>query len=430
MPVRTLAPDPDRRAASPVRWLAGLCLLAVAVAAWPAAAASLAERVRDAGPGAVIHLAPGTYHGPVTIDRALNLEGEPGAVIVGDGEHSVVTVTAPDVVVRGLTIRDSGRSLADMDAGITLTQAARGAVVDGNRLEGNLFGVHVAGAPDALVANNVVIGLRGRHMSERGNGVYLWNAPGTRIIGNRFRYGRDGIFSTTSKRNLFAGNRFEDLRYAVHYMYTNDSTVRDNVSVGNHAGYVIMYSSRIAIRRNVSRNDRDHGLMLNFANHSEIAGNAVIDGRGKCVFIYNANINVFRGNRFRGCDIGVHFTAGSERNTLVGNAFIDNRTQVKYVGTRNVRWSKDGRGNYWSDQTAFDLDGDGIADQPYRPNGLVDQVMWRTPEAKLLMSSPAVQMLRWMQSAFPTIRPGGVVDEAPLMHPPALAPNVAAEVAE
>lgn len=425
--MRTPATERDRRAVSPARWLTGLWLLVFAATAGPAAAASLAERVRDAEPGAVIHLAPGTYNGPVTINRSLTLEGEPGAVVAGDGGQSVITVTAPDVVVRGLTIRGSGRSLADMDAGITLTKAARGAVVAGNRLESNLFGFHVAGAQDALVADNVVIGLRDRQMSERGNGVYLWNAPGSRIVGNRFRYGRDGIYSTTSERNLFAGNRFEGLRYAVHYMYTNDSTVRDNVSIGNHAGYVIMYSSRIKIRRNVSRNDRDHGLMLNFANYSQITDNAVIDGRGKCVFIYNANFNVFRGNRFRGCDIGVHFTAGSESNTLVGNAFIDNRTQVKYVGTRNVRWSKDGQGNYWSDQTAFDLDGDGIADRPYRPNGLVDQIMWRTPEVKLLMASPAVQLLRWMQSAFPTIRPGGVVDEAPLMRPPTLPPDVAAE---
>ncbi len=406
--------------------LAGGCAL-LAIAA-ESHALTLAERISASEPGAVLTLAPGTYRGPVTIDHPLTLTGEPGAVVKGDGEHSVITVSAPDVVIRGLTIRGSGLSLRDMDAGIVLEQTASGALVEDNRIEGNLFGVHVEGAPDSLVRGNTIIGRRDLRMNERGNGVYLWNAPGTRIVDNRFRFGRDGIFTTTSKRNVFAGNRFENLRFGVHYMYTNDSTVRDNVSVGNHAGYAIMYSSRIKVRRNISRGDRDHGLMLNYTNHSEISGNAVVDGGNKCVFIYNANFNTFRGNRFNGCGIGVHFTAGSQDNQLVENAFIGNRTQVKYVGTRDLRWAHEGRGNYWSDHTAFDLDGDGIADRAYRPNGLVDQIMWRSPEAKLLLASPAVQLLRWAQSAFPAIRPGGIVDPAPLMSPPALPESVRVEV--
>lgn len=418
-----------RPARCPRRVPAGvLALLALGLAAGPLSARTLAERVAAAPEGAVIRLAEGVHRGPVTLDRAITLEGEPGAVVAGNGEGSVITVTAPGAVVRGLTIRGSGLSLERMDAGVVLTRTATGAVVRGNRLEGNLFGVHVEGAARSLVADNVITGRRDLHMSERGNGVYLWNAPGARVIGNRIRHGRDGIFTTTSQRNVFAGNRFEDLRFGVHYMYTEDSTVRDNVSVGNHIGYAIMYSSRIDIRRNVSRGDRDHGFMLNFANYSEVVDNAVAEGGEKCVFIYNANFNTFRGNRFQGCELGIHFTAGSEQNRLAGNAFIGNRTQVKYVGTRDLRWTEAGRGNYWSDHASFDLDGDGIADQAYRPNGIVDQIMWRAPRARLLLSSPAVQLLRWAQSAFPSIRPGGIVDTAPLMAPPALPEGVAAEV--
>ncbi|ODU56889.1 MAG: hypothetical protein ABS99_05430 [Acetobacteraceae bacterium SCN 69-10] len=111
-------------------------------------------------------------------------------------------------------------------------------------------------------------------------------------------------------------------------------------------------------------------------------------------------------------------TAGSERNTIGDNAFIGNQNQVKYVGTRNVEWSAAGRGNYWSDNPAFDLNGDGIADTAYRPNDIVDQVVWRYPAAKLLLNSPAVQLVRWAQAEFPNLHPGGVVDSAPLMRPP------------
>ena len=141
-------------------------------------------------------------------------------------------------------------------------------------------------------------------------------------------------------------------------------------------------------------------------------------GAEKCVFIYNANMNSFSANTFEGCDIGIHFTAGSERNEIYGNAFIGNRSQVKYVGTRHIEWSRDGVGNYWSDNPAFDLNDDGIADQPYRPNSLVDQLVWKYPTAKLLLGSPVMQLLRWVQSEFPTLHPGGVRDSASLMLPP------------
>jgi nitrous oxidase accessory protein len=119
------------------------------------------------------------------------------------------------------------------------------------------------------------------------------------------------------------------------------------------------------------------------------------------------------------CPIGIHFTAGSEGNIVTGNGFIANRTQVKYVGTRYLDWAHEGRGNYWSDNPAFDLDGDGIADRPYRPNDVMDEVLWTLPQAKVLTNSPAVQIVRWSQSRFPALFPGGVVDTAPLMQPPA-----------
>ena len=431
-----------------------LTLAALLAAGMPAAAGNVAPggdvqaAIAAAVPGETVELLPGLHRGPVLLDRPVALVGQQGAVLEAPGRGSVVTVTAEGAAVRGLTLRGSGSSLDGMDAGVLLRQSAKGAVVEGNRIEGNLFGVYVHGAEGALVRGNVITGRRGTLLSGRGDGVSVWNAPGARVEGNDVRYGRDGIFVRVSRQNVFAGNRFRDLRFGVHYMYTNDSEVRDNASFGNHVAYAIMYSQRLRVTSNLSVGDRDHGLLFNYANGSEITGNEVIgDPRGygapaadqadsehvpaaagaadaggpapaKCVFIYNSNRNRFTGNRFEGCGIGVHFTAGSEGNTITGNAFIGNRTQVKYVGTRHLDWSREGRGNYWSDNPAFDLDRDGIADAAYRPNDIVDRVLWTAPRAKLLLNSPAVQVLRWAQSQFPAILPGGVVDSHPLMSAP------------
>jgi nitrous oxidase accessory protein len=408
-----------------------------------------------AADGDDILLSPGTYHGPLRLGHRVTLSGTKGTVIAGAGEGSVITISAPEAVVRGLDVRGSGRTLETMDSGIFIEQSARGAVVEDNHLEDNLFGIYLHGAPDAVVGRNTVVGLRRVHNNEIGNGITVWNAPGAKVLDNDFRFGRDGIFAISSRNNVVSGNRFSDLRFAVHYMYTNDGEIANNVSRGNIIGYALMFSKHLIVHDNVSDHDRDRGILFNAAEYADISGNTVIGGPQpaerwatsdnrvaeegvpqsetgatvsardqrigpeKCVFIYNTNKSRIERNWFEGCEVGVHFTAGSEGNDISGNAFVNNASQVKYVGTRHLDWSKNGRGNYWSDNPAFDLNGDGVADTAYRPNDLVDRVLWTAPAAKVLINSPAVQVIRWAQAQFPALLPGGVIDSHPLMSPPA-----------
>ena len=381
----------------------------------------LARAIEQAQAGDILRLAKGRYTGGVTIDKPLSVLCEDGALIEGPGTGSVLLITAENVKISGCKITGSGNDHQEIDSGIRLLKGADGARVTDNQLTGNLYGVDIHGAKKVLVAGNVIEGRQDHRMNDRGNGVYVWNAPGSTVIGNDIRWGRDGIFVNTSHSNSFRDNRFRDLRFAVHYMYANNSEVSGNLSVGNHLGYAVMYSKRVKVLNNVSVDDDQHGVMLNYTNSSKVAGNLVLNGREKCLFVYNAHKNEISGNRFERCGIGVHFTAGSERNAMSDNAFVGNRTQVKYVGSKWLDWSAEGRGNYWSDFAAYDLDGDGLADTTYRPNDSMDHILWSQPSAKLLLGAPAVQLVRWAQSEFPALLPGGVVDSAPLMQPVALA---------
>ena len=383
---------------------------------------ALAAAVAGANPGDVLILMPGLHEGPVSIDLPLTLEGQDGTILEGNGTGSVVSVSSNGAVIRNLTIRGSGNDGAAIDSGVKLERTATNAIVENNHLTGNLHGITVHGARDSIVRGNRIEGRRDRRVNDRGNGIYVWNAPGTIVEANDVIWGRDGIFANASKNNVFRNNTFRDLRFAVHYMYTNNSRIIGNISVGNTLGFALMFSNRIEVRENLSLGDRTHGIMLNYANNAQVTGNLVRGGtHEKCTFIYNAHKNRIEGNRFEGCEIGIHFTAGSERNQITGNAFVGNRTQVKYVGTRQMEWSAEGRGNFWSDHPAFDLDGDGIADGAFRPNDLMDHILWSQPSAKLLLGSPAVQLVRWSQTAFPATLPGGVLDSAPLMTAPEIA---------
>ena len=354
--------------------------------------------------GDTLILESGIYSGSINIDRSLSLLGNKDSIIDGEGTGHVVVISAANVLVKGLTIQHSGNDLNTEDSAIFVTEKGDNARIEGNDFKNNLIGVYLKGPKSAIVSDNVIIGSRFHRVNDRGNGVYLWNTPGSIIKNNDIRYGRDGIFVNTSHHNIFDGNRLSDLRFAIHYMYTNNSEIKNNVSINNNVGYALMFSHHIIAKNNQSIGDNERGLFFNFTNYSTIEGNSVSGGTEKCVFIYNANFNVINNNSFADCSIGIHFTAGSESNKIFSNAFINNRSQVKYVGTRYIEWSNEGKGNSWSDS----------------PNDLVDQIVWRHPMAKLLLNSPSVQILKWAQAEFPGLHPGGVTDSVPLM----LAPKI------
>lgn len=375
--------------------------------------------IHSAMPGDIIRLSSGVYKGKFFIDKPLTLEGplDRSAIVEGVREGRTLAVEAEDVVVRHLTVTKSGLSLPEMDAGIFLDKKAKRALIEENDILENSVGVYVWGAEGAIVQKNRIVGDKELRVNERGNGVTVWNAPGAKILDNDISYGRDGIFSNTSIRNVFKGNKFEHLRYGVHYMYTNDSEVSHNISLNNEIGYALMFSERLLVTDNIATGNKAQGIMVNYTNNSKIMGNVVL-GAEKCLFAYNANQNFIQHNHFQDCEIGIHYTAVGDRNHISYNAFVNNQTQVKYVGTRYIEWSHDKKGNFWSDNSAFDLDANGIADTAYRPNGIIDQVVWRAPAARLLLNSPAVSVVKWAQTQFPSILPGGVVDSYPLISQP------------
>lgn len=412
------------------RMMAATALAAVLLASGPAARAAtvlvpaksgaLAAALAKAKPGDVVELEAGTHAGPVILSKPVTLAGRPGAVLAGNGEGSVVRVTVPGVAVRGLTIRKSGIRPIDYDAAIFVAEAAKGFTAENNVLDGNLFGIVLHGADHAVVRNNRIDGRTDVYDTERGNGIHLWAVDASTIEGNRVTGGRDGIYVEASHGNQIKDNDFRNVRFAVHYMFANRGRVIGNTSVGNKIGFALMYSNDLEIRDNVSVDDDEHGLMLHTSHRSVVEGNRVRATRQKCVFVYTATSNTIRGNRVENCDLGLHFTGGSENSVIAGNAFVDNRTQVKYTGTIFYEWSQAGRGNFWSDNAAFDLDGNGVADAAYRPNTVMDRLVWRYPLAKLLMSSPVMEALKVAQSHFPALMPGGVIDSYPLMAPPAV----------
>lgn len=375
-------------------------------------------------------LPAGEYAGSFSVDVPMHIRCEPGAVLQGQGQGNGLLIRAPDVTLEGCTLLDWGRDMTAMNAAVFIQQAAHGAVIKNNHLRGAGFGIWVDGSADVSLLGNQIQGDTRVRSQDRGNGIHLFSVRGAKVIGNQVRDTRDGIYIDTSNHNLLEGNLLEDLRYGVHYMFSNDNQVLNNATRRTRTGFALMQSRKLTVIGNRSEHDENYGILMNYITYSTLRDNFVSDVRsgagdsmisgaeGKALFIYNSLFNRIEGNHFERSAMGIHLTAGSEDNRIVGNAFVGNRQQVKYVAVRTQEWSADGRGNYWSDYLGWDRNEDGLGDIAYEPNDNVDRLLWMYPQVRVLMNSPSIEVLRWVQRAFPVIKSPGVQDSHPLMQLP------------
>ncbi|MDO9197511.1 nitrous oxide reductase family maturation protein NosD [Rhodoferax sp.] len=375
----------------------------------------LQAAIRAAAPGDVIEVQRGFYRANLLIDKPLTLRGIGRPTLSGGQQGDTLRVTAPDVTIEGLIVRDSGDSLKDQNAGIYVYPGAHRAVVRHCDLSYNLFGLWIEKANDVVVESNVITGKREYNSSQRGNGVQLYNTTGARIIGNNISFVRDALYVDVSHHAIFRGNKLHHSRYGTHYMNSYYNLWEDNDSYYNRGGLALMEVRDQVVRNNRAWGNSDHGIMLRTIQDSLVENN-VVAGNNRGFFIYDVEYATLKNNLIVDNHVGVHLAAGSTRNVVEGNDFIANREQVRYVGARDEVWGAKS-GNHWGNYLGWDRDGDGIGDVRYEANDMVDRLTWRYPSIKLLLASPAVQALRLVAQQFPVLRVPSVVDPEPRMQP-------------
>lgn len=380
-----------------------------------------------------IKLGPGNYRGNFLITHRAELQCEPDAVIDAEHQGDALRISAAHVTIEGCTIINWGADLTAMNAGIFIEKQAGSVHITRNTLQGDTFGIWVDASHDALITHNRIEGNLNIRSQDRGNGIHLYAAQGANVAYNEVWHTRDGIYIDTSNGNRLHSNHLHHLRYGVHYMYSHHNEVSHNRTHHTRTGYALMQSKHLLVFGNLSDQDENYGILMNFITESHIHNNqisnvqtgsnptgtgSIVGAEGKALFIYNSVFNVIENNIFQSSDLGIHLTAGSEDNRISGNAFIQNRQQVKYVSNRTQEWSYEEHGNYWSDYLGWDRNNNGVGDTAYEPNDAMDKLLWTYPLARLLINSPAVETLRWIQKTFPVLRSPGVQDSYPLMAPP------------
>ena len=393
--------------------------------------------------GDVITLAAGQYLGNFIISKQITLRGSgitgEVAIIDSQGKGHGLRLKNSHITIENLTIINWGDDLTEQNSGIYShdkidNKKVPNLTIKNNILVGDGFGIWLNQADKAVVSHNRVKGNLTLRSADRGNGIQIANVTNSHVFHNEVSETRDGIYVISSQNNIIEQNTMHHLRYGIHYMYSYDNTIKDNTAYSTRAGYALMSSRRLTITGNKTTDSEDYGFLLNFITQSTFSHNHIknvwtkpenkVLGRdGKGLFVYNSGYNTLKYNIIDTAEIGIHLTAGSENIKIYGNSFINNPTQVKYVSNKKQEWSKDGQGNYWSNYLGWDMDNDGIGDIIFEPNDGIDKLVWQYPEMKMIMDSPAILILRWVQRQFPVLKPPGIKDSFPLMSQPRLSAN-------
>ena len=377
---------------------------------------TITEALALAPAGGRIVVRAGVYREPtIQVARAVEIAGDSGAIIDGEGARQLMTITADDVTVRGLVFRNVGASFTQDRAAIKAV-GVRGCVIEDNRIENGFFGIYLARSTHCRIARNA-LSARGSSELGSGNGIHLWSSDSSTIESNTVTGFRDGIYFEFVRGSEIRGNTSErNLRYGLHFMYSDGCHYRSNLFRANGSGVAVMYSSHVEMignRFEESWGSAAYGLLLKEMDDSRVIGNRFARNTIGLV-AEGANRLEARDNDFVEDGWAVRLTASTADARFTGNNFIGNTFDV----TTNSRdLSSVFAGNYWDQYHGYDLGRDGYGDVPHRPVRLFSLIVEHNEPSLLLLRSVFVRVLDVAERAIPVLTPETLADERPAMRP-------------
>jgi len=373
------------------------------------------EAISDASPGDTLYLFQGTYReGTLVIDKPLVIIGKGQPVLDGENKYGILRVESDSVVIRELTLKDVGISYVEDLAAIRIIKSKH-CTIESNNLINAFFGIYLERSTDCTIRNNHILGYS-EHEMNSGNAIHLWYSSRNLIEGNHTEGHRDGIYLEFVDNSTVQNNMVKDnLRYGLHFMFSDNDSYLNNTFVSNGAGVAVMFSKGIRMEDNEFLDNwgsSSYGLLLKDITDSEIRHNRFSKNTTGIYGEGAIRINI-TGNDFVRNGWAINMMGSCNDNTVHHNNFLNNTFEVTTDSKRNHNTYD---GNYWSENIgSYDLDRDGVSDVPYRPVKLFSFMMANMESSTILMRSLLVDLINHAEKVAPVITPHNLMDHKPLM---------------
>jgi nitrous oxidase accessory protein len=380
------------------------------------AVTSIRKAVELAKNNDTIIVKAGTYkEGNIVINKNIVLIGENIPLIDGEKKYEIFTVSGSGITIKGFQFQNCGKSAMNDYASVKVIDS-KNILIENNRVINSYFGIHISNSSFITIRNNNISGAPTSEQNT-GNGIHLWKCNHALIDNNHITGHRDGIYFEFVTESTIQNNRSENnIRYGLHFMFSNNDNYLKNVFSNNGAGVAVMYSHKVKMEGNSFEwnwGPSSYGILLKDITDSHIQGNTFfknsvgihMEGSSRI----NASKNIFKENGW-----AIKVQASCDDNNFYNNNFFGNSFDIATNGTMVLNKFYN---NYWDKYEGYDRDKDGIGDVPYHPVSMYSMIVEQNPNALILLRSFIVSLFDKAEKAIPSLTPENLIDDKPMIKP-------------
>lgn len=381
------------------------------------AVTSISQAIEQAKPHDTLCINAGDYQPDTVliIDKPLSLIACGEVSIKAAQTSGIFEIRADSVTISGFHLKDVQSSYLRDLAAIWVDKVTWFSLTN-NTITNSFFAIFCTKARKGTISANTITGNAVEEHSSA-NAIHLWYCDSLTISGNTVQNHRDGIYLEFTDNSVVSNNiSRHNLRYGLHFMFSNYDVYQNNLFTDNGAGVAVMFSDHIDMINNhfvENWGGASYGLLLKEIYDSRLKNN-LFRKNTTGVFAEGSNRMEISGNTFTGNGWAIKMRGSAMDNELSQNNFLGNSFDIATDASTNYNHYHH---NFWDEYEGYDLDKDGIGDIPHRPVNLFSYLVSRIDESIILLRSSFIQVLNFAERIAPAVTPNNLMDEYPLMKP-------------
>ena len=318
--------------------------------------------------GDTIYIFGGLYQENLVINKKIKLIGgvneKETEIDNRFDDRYLIEVVEDEVTIEDITFCDNDDSMTSPIGALICLKSDNNRIISNVIGDTSSYGVYIGSqSKDNIVSGNII--------NDTKIGINVYSSSTNDILNNQISNCSEyGIYQESSKENnRIYGNIIDKCNFGICVDKCNSINITKNII--NNSDFYSIYlisSNDILIQNNQFYDSIGDGIYL-FSSETEVLDNIFRNNRRGIIIA--GNDNIIKNNSFYyQTASGVSINTGYHDNILFLNDFIGNPIPAKDLGTN--QWFYEKTGNYWDDYDDADRDLDGIGDNNYYKNGVVD----------------------------------------------------------